>query len=273
MKIAHEAPLSLMQYVKYVTDYDYALASLFHIVEGYYEYFKNVKKEGRVILLDNGVFEEGVSMLADRYAYWIEELQPDEYIVPDVMNDGTATICSFQKWEESFRHLPGRKIGVVHGGSIQEFIECYRFMSAHADKIAINFSQLFYQDVFPTVIRTPDVKRAEGRAFIIAHLYSLGILNTAKPHHLLGASVPSEFEIYGYYKGGLLECIETIDTSNPVVYAIVNGKYPSNIRTVTTKETTKIKDLITTPYSDKLLVNVIHNIAQFKIQNSSIYAG
>lgn len=272
MKIAHEAPLSLMKYVQRVTDYDYALASLFDKVEAYYDYFLQAKHAGRTILLDNGVFEEGLAMETNVYADWIINLAPQEYIVPDVMGDMHNTIINFQKWLVEYSGLWGKKIGVVHGATIEEFVECYRFMSAHADKIAINFSQPFYQDLYPQQVGiNKEVKQAQGRLAIIGHLWSLGIWNTKKPHHLLGSSLPSEFGVYNENSVSVRDVrrnIETIDTSNPVVYAITQGRYPKNIGSIDTKESTKLKDLITTPYSDKLLVDTIANITQFRTQNN-----
>jgi hypothetical protein len=272
MKIAHEAPLSLMKYVQQVTDYDYALASLFEKLDGYYEYFVQAKKDGRMILLDNGVFEEGVAMSANIYAEWIKKLQPDEYIVPDILGDAQATKESFTNWCVNYNHLPGKMIGVVHGKTIEEFVECYEFMSQFADKIAINFAQPFYQDLYPyTKGKTVEIRQVEGRVWIILYLYALGIWNRNKSHHLLGASLPDEFFMYQLKNLAMIDVsknIETMDTSNPVVYAITQGRYPKEIQSVNTKESTKLKDLITTPYSDKLLVDVITNITQFKIQNN-----
>ena len=271
MKIAHEAPLSLMKYVQQVTDYDYALASLFDL-EGYYEYFREAKQNGRMILLDNGVFEEGAAMNTEQYVAWIMQLAPQEYIVPDIMGDAVATMQSFSNWTSSYKGLWGKKIGVVHGSTIEEFIECYKFMSAHADKIAINFSQSFYQNLYPYVERNnKEMRQAEGRIWILMYLFALGIWNINKPHHLLGASLPDEFNVYTIQNPamkGILKNIESMDTSNPVVYAITHGRYPKSIGSIITKEPTKLKDLITTPYSDKLLVDTIANIIQFKTQNN-----
>ena len=227
MKIAHEAPLSLMKYVKQVTDYDYALASLFGKVDGYYEYFIQAKKEGRKIILDNGVFEEGKAMEENQYVAYISGLQPDEYIVPDILEDANRTISSFEDWLLRWNELPGKKIGVVQGKTIEEFIECYKFMSEYADKIAISFNYIFYQNIYPQQEGvTKETKWAQGRLWIVGQLHSLGIWNMKKPHHLLGSAVPCEFQ--GYFSrqpSFISQSIETIDTSNPVVYAIATGRF------------------------------------------------
>ena len=266
MKIAHEAPLSLMKYVQQVTDYDYALASLFEGVDGYLEYFTAAKKDGRMILLDNGVFEEGVAMGANTYATWIEELQPDEYVVPDVLEDAEKTQANFREWCLNYNHLPGKMIGVVQGKTLAEFVDCYKFMSEFADKIAISFDYSFYEkELFPFEKVNKWEKYVAGRQGIFIYLYMLGILNMQKPHHFLGAALPNEFQ--DYVGSVFKSCIESVDTSNPVVYAITQGRYPKHLGVVDTKNTTKMKDLISTPYSDKLLIDTIANITQFRIQN------
>ena len=87
----------------------------------------------------------------------------------------------------------------------------------------------------------------------------------SKPLHLLGAALPGEFVSYQNNYGKLLG-IESIDTSNPVVYGILKGRYPSHVAELTTKISTKLKDLITTNYSPKLVADCILNIEQFRSQ-------
>jgi hypothetical protein len=140
-------------------------------------------------------------------------------------------------------------------------------MSAYAYKIAISFDYSFYtEELFPSAPENKWVKYGLGRINTINYLHMIGLLNTSKPHHLLGISLPAELSHYP--QGGAYECIDTVDTSNPVVYAILKGRYPKHLVQVVTKETTKMKDLITTPYSDKLVVDTITNITQFRLQNT-----
>ena len=58
-----------------------------------------------------------------------------------------------------------------------------------------------------------------GRIRMINRLLSDGIIDTTKPHHLLGCSLPQEFKAYRD-----LRWIHTIDTSNPVLKNAVNRK-------------------------------------------------
>lgn len=265
INIAHEAPVSIMDQVQTVTDYDYALSVCFDKVDGYYDFFQKAKKKGRWVLLDNGIFEEGVAMDAGLYADWITKLLPNEFIVPDVLEDKDKTIANFENWLKDYGDLPGRRIGVVQGKTPEEIIECYKFMSEKADKIAISFDYSLYLKLFPN-----DTDLTKWQKWAKGRLAMLGIIETTigiadKPHHLLGAAIPAEF---GYYVNSPIgRYIESLDTSNPVVFAIQSGQYPKDMLGMKTKISKKLKDLITTPKSDKLVVDAVHNIAQFRYQN------
>lgn len=266
ISIAHEAPVSLMNEVQQVTDYDYALSVCFDKVDGYYDFFKRAIKNGRWVLLDNGIFEEGVPMDADKYADYIVNLQPNEYVVPDALEDANTTVSNFDKWILDFGDIPGRRIGVAQGKTFSEFIECYKFMADKADKIAISFDYSFYINELTDHTDGNKWERYSiGRKLAIEYLRRVNLLKNSKPHHLLGVSLPAEIE---YYKRvGLNSIIESFDSSNPVVHAIKRGRYPSHINTIDYKESTKLKDLINTPKTDKLLVDTITNIIQFRCQN------
>ena len=67
IKIAHEAPLSIMNKVQSMTDYDYALVHLFEdpdIGGDYFEFFIDaLVNKGREVILDNSVFELGLDFV------------------------------------------------------------------------------------------------------------------------------------------------------------------------------------------------------------------
>ena len=269
INIAHEAPVSIMPLVQRVTDYDYALSVCFDKVPGYYEFFVDAKKKGRWVLLDNGIFEEGVAMDPVKYSDWIVRLQPNEFIVPDVLENGPKTMQQFEDWLKDYGDLPGRKIGVAQGKTLAELVECYKFMSAKADKIAISFDYSLYLNEIMPHDPAPNkwVGWVRGRLFVLEYLYGLGILNTKKPHHLLGAALPGEFGTYPRIPG-IRDVIESLDTSNPVVYAIKRGQYPQKISQITDKISQKLKDLILEPKTDQLVVDAVANITQFRTQNN-----
>jgi hypothetical protein len=64
-----------------------------------------------------------------------------------------------------------------------------------------------------------DLGKAIGRFIVLSFLYEQDILTKFDRVHLLGTASPIEF---GMYKN--IECIESIDTSNPIMTAI--GEMP-----------------------------------------------
>ena len=122
MKIAHEAPLSIFDQVQELTDYDYALVHLFEENDDYYNKFVEARDKGREIILDNSIFELGTAWDSDRFAYWVEKLKPDWYIVPDVLDNKDATIDSFDAFVEKYPDLPGKRIAVAQGTTYEELL-------------------------------------------------------------------------------------------------------------------------------------------------------
>ena len=84
VKISHEVPLQLLEKSKQFNDYDYCLPHLLDQYPEYEAYFRRSKKEGRNLIMDNSLHELGEAYDTSRLLYWISELEPDEFIVPDV---------------------------------------------------------------------------------------------------------------------------------------------------------------------------------------------
>jgi len=278
IKIAHEVPVDFMQEMQKHTDYDYALACLFDKVPGYYEYFEQALKDGRHVLLDNGVFEDGKPMDEQEYAAWIDRLKPTEYIVPDIFDEAAVTVTNFHRWLATYKNLPGQKIGVVQGKNLSEMTGCYEYMSSYADKIAINFASIAYQSSPLTELmnnipsNTWDFIAVYGRVMFIRLLLDGKTFNQDKPHHLLGCSLPIEFQLLKETPEGLnddddlrmIDYFDTMDTSAPVVWGLLNGKYPADLGTITKKNKTKLKDLITTKPTPEQTQNILANAALFR---------
>ena len=84
IKVSHETPLCLLNDSKNFNDYDYCLPHLLDEEDGYEEYFRQAKEEGRYIIMDNSLHELGEAYDTARLMFWINELRPNEFIVPDV---------------------------------------------------------------------------------------------------------------------------------------------------------------------------------------------
>lgn len=222
--VAHEAPLSILEHVSRLTDYDYALVHLFEKYDSYYKFFEKQLVRGREVILDNSIFELGKAFDSDKFAGWVLKLKPTYYIVPDVLENGYETMKSFDAFCKLYPDLPGLKIGVVQGKTYQELVDCYEYMSEFADYIAISFDYRYYLD---TGLGRTDLERfTNGRQSFIADLIADGIWNWKKPHHLLGNSLPQEI---GWYHKVEVFNIRTVDTSNPVTAGLIGLRYAGDL--------------------------------------------
>ena len=92
IKVSHEVPPVLLSLSKHFNDYDYMLPHLMDENEAYRDYFQLAKHNGRYIVMDNSLHELGHAYRTDRLLHWINELKPDEFIVPDVWEDDYESI-------------------------------------------------------------------------------------------------------------------------------------------------------------------------------------
>lgn len=257
MKIYHEAPVSIFNKVQSVTDGDYFLVHMFEENEAYWLKAVESVKSNRHVVLDNSVFELGEAFDAERFAHWIHKLRPNEYIIPDALEDSAGTIAKAIDWMTRFSDVPGKKIGVVQGKTYEELVECYRVLNDELDidKLAISFDYSLYHNICPHPNKWAAF--ALGRANIISRLLNDGVINRCKPHHLLGCSLPIEFAFYRDF-----DWIESIDTSNPVVAGLHNKRYSSY--GLLDKHSIKVVELIHVEPTHDQLDCIMHNIQMFR---------
>ena len=232
MKIAHEAPLSIFDKVQELTDYDYFLVHLFEENEEYLAKAHECVAKGRETILDNSIFELGHAWDANRFAHWVNEMKPTYYIVPDVLDNCDATIDSFEKFTKQYDSLPGKTIAVAQGNTYNDLVLCYNYLANddRVDKIALSFNHPFFQEYDGG---NKYYKMLNGRQDTLSKMLSEGVINTNKPHHLLGCGLPQEFSAYKEY-----EWLDSLDTSNPVIHGIKDIWYTS--KGLTDKESVKL---------------------------------
>ena len=256
MYVSHESPISFLEESRKYNDYDYALVHLFETHPEYYQFFKDSINLGRQVLLDNSIFELGESFDSEKFAKYANELKPSFYIVPDVLEDGYATIKGFSEFTTKYPDLPGLKIGAVQGKTYDEIVDCYRYMSDYADYIAISFDFSYY--LVNGIGKTKLERWCDGRRRLINQLKVDGIWNNNKPHHLLGCSLAKEFRHYVDDRS-----IRTVDTSNPVVAGIKELKYNGDLG-LKEKPSIKLADLIDHEVTDTQIEHIDYNVINFK---------
>jgi hypothetical protein len=219
VKVSHETPLCLLEDSIHFNDYDYALPHLFDSEPEYLEYFRKAKAAGRYIIMDNSLHELGHAYSTDRLMHWVNELEPDEFIVPDVWEDKTASIVNARAWASVVMPKNTTKVAVVQAKTLHEAFECTQtYKDLGYKKIAYSYGASYYNDI--CTHPNKNLGKALGRVYVISTLYKQGVLHPNDRVHLLGCQVPQEF---GWYRD--IKCIESIDTSNPVMAALEGIRY------------------------------------------------
>ena len=251
METYHECPIRIFGQVQEVTGGDYALVHLFEESEAYYHLFERALRQGRTVILDNSIFELGMAFDTDSYIDWILKLKPTYYIIPDVLEDKDATLANLEKWDMS---IPGRTISVVQGKTFNEVKECYLEMVDKVDKVAFSFDYCFFDS---DESHNKYYNYMVGRVDMLRRLVEEGVIDTSKPHHLLGCGLPQEFSFYKDY-----DWVESVDTSNPVVAGLKGWEYGPN--GLDDKPSQKLFTMINEDVSEEKLELVLRNINSFK---------
>lgn len=254
MIISHEVPIPMLPMSRYFNDYDYALVHLFEEYPEYFDFYKESVEMGRHVLLDNSIFELGVAFSGDQYAKWVEKLNPTEYIVPDVLDNAQATLASAMSWFSTY-NLKQKTILVTQGESLDQMVWCAGKLTTMSERLAVPFNATAYERALPEL--PPLFAWMHGRRILIDRLIDEEIITNGESVHLLGCSVPQEFQ---HYKGSRYSMIHSVDTSNPVVKAIEGSEY-SDFGT-DNKSPVKLIDYIKHDYQDFNLLR--SNVEAFK---------
>jgi hypothetical protein len=218
IKVSHEVPFCLLEQSRAFNDYDYCLPHLMDKNEEYRNFFYESKKMGRYIVMDNSLHELGEAYNTERLLHWVNEIKPNEFIVPDVWEDKDASVRNARQWATIELPKEVTKVAVVQAKSMHEAILCTQaYKDLGYKKIAYSYGASYYNEVCPHPNK--DLGKAIGRFIVLSSLYEQKILTKFDRVHLLGTASPVEF---GMYKN--IECIESIDTSNPIMAAI--GEMP-----------------------------------------------
>ena len=268
IKRYHEAPLSIFDRVQKLTDGDYALVHLFEENEEYYNKFKLAVANGRDVLLDNSIFELGTAFDGDKFAGWVEKLKPTWYIVPDSWKNGEKTTEMFFDFISQHPKLPGQRIGVAQGYTVDEVAKCYEAIGPHCDMVAFNldFSSIFYA-MLPDCMNQRQkemlvpycVAMSLGRVAVLTQLWQRGVINESMPHHLLGCGVPQE--VMWYPRSW--SWVRSIDTCNPVIAGMEHWAYDKHAG-INKKSEKKLFKLVDAKVADPEWQTIKYNIETMK---------
>ena len=286
IQFSHECPVDILKHVDSLNDYHYVLHHLWDIPE-YRDFFMNQTsktnktKETKEMYLDNSAFEFqflDTDFDLDSFYDNIKELKPDVVIVPDVLDDYFNTIKNAERfdYEKILAQKSNTKfMGVLQGETIEQLLICYdAFETIGLDYIAIPFHSGAYQNLKETK-ETKEVNDAKGRPLFVEFLSKTRIIRP-KSLHLIGMSLPQEKEYFNQLSRiknrtfnnldnpGLFKYIKSIDTANPIKYALSEGEYPP-LEEITHKPHYILDHERMTRKTSRTELNTIkHNIQKFQ---------
>ena len=258
-KISHEVPFCLLEWSLNKMDYQYALPHLLESNEQYRNHFLKCKKDGVEIYLDNSLHELGYAMDDVTLIKWMEILKPSTFFIPDVWEDKTQSIVNARRWAQIEVPEGVTKCAVVQAKSMHEAVLCTQaYKDLGYKKIAYSYGASYYNDVCPA--ENKDFGKAIGRWTVISSLKEMRILTDFDRVHLLGTSWPAEFQLYKDIK-----CIESIDTSNPVM-AGIDGLMYGDMGLIS-KPKANLNNFADISIEEIPLETIEYNIAQFRLIN------
>lgn len=256
IKISHESPLKYMNLIQEFNDYQYALSHLLETNKEYENKFRRYKEEGKEIYLDNSLHELGYPMNNDVLLKWIDILRPSNFFIPDIWEDKFKSIGKAKQWSNIELPEEVTKVAVVQATTLHEAVECVQtYKDLGYKKIAFSYGASYYNDICPHP--NYHMGKALGRLYVITTLYYQRILTPSDRVHLLGCASPFEFSLYRN-----IECIESLDTSNPIMAALDGIRYNSSL--ILDKPQHNLNSCFDINLDENILNNCKYNIQKFK---------
>ena len=223
IKVSHETPFCMLEKSLEFNNYQYALPHLLESNEEYRNHFLKCKEMGVEIYLDNSLHELGYAMNDVTLIKWMEILEPSTFFIPDVWEEKDASVVNARRWATIEVPEGVTKCAVVQAKSLHEAMLCTQvYKDLGYQKIAYSYGASYYNDICPHPNK--DFGKAIGRFIAISSMYEQNILTEFDRVHLLGTAGVFEFPMYNN-----IECIESIDTSNPIMAAIDGIKYTNGL--------------------------------------------
>lgn len=186
---------------------------LTHLVEKYPFYAKMAREIKGYKILDNSLIENaGVAVDLQRVLDAAAHINADEIILPDVFQDGPATMRAVHNAIEELLtiypdgNFPYKLMAVAQGRDEKEWYECYKFLlgNPYVDVIGV-----------PKVLAK---KHPQGRPHFVNELCDL----ERKPHHLLGLWY-SMTEFNEYNRIDLIRSCDTVLLGYMAKHGLASG--------------------------------------------------
>lgn len=257
--ISHESPLCLLEESKKYNDYQYLLPFFYKRYPEYKEFMDNYQG---LKFCDNGLFENETYTIQEQIKL-IKETKCHIYIVQDTWDDATTTAKDAKYWmslKKTGVLEPKLNLMVVLQGKTfseieQLYIQCVDLGYRH---FAFNHSSVAYQNEVGSV--EDKIEKAKiGRITLIRRLWNKNIIKEHHWIHLLGATDVTEFH---YYNQALPGVVDSLDTSNPIIFGCKKQLYNEKLYKIKPKE--KVEEFFDKEFDTQTLDCILNNIKTFK---------
>ena len=268
-----ELPNTLLKYNIELNDYDFVLFHLLKDNAEYRDYYYNMRRvhPERLMILDNSAYEffiKGEDLDLDEFKYYIEDLQPDYYILPDKLMDYDSTIemvnYFINNYEIETKNIFNPKpLAVAQGKTSEELTDCLiRYKILGIDYVGVPFHLSFYKNYpvkdyisheFLTTYKecNEDLSYAMGRvSWIRDHENVLRMFENKV--HILGSHCPLEKLFY--------KDLYSMDTGYPVKLGITE----CNMFEEKSKPNIIIDEFLDDKLTENQINTIISNIQKFK---------
>ena len=204
-----------------------------HLVEKYpkyLEFYKGRSSLGDEIVLDNSIFEHGVSYDYRQMIEMAEDIGVSKMSAPEVLKDRIASRILREEFLEHYI-TSGCKVpilAVAQGQDVFEVIDSY-FELLKIKEIPFLGLPFDIDEEIPYVsqgVNSLTLRRVLNRWYLVDSIYDISIKKkiNLKPTHLMGLSDPVELQ---RYKGDMYRWITSNDSSSAFVHGCNGITYTS----------------------------------------------
>lgn len=215
MKLFVTPPIAHLELSELGNNNFYVLAQLWKHNKKYREYTQKAKEEGRFLILDSGVGDEGEVIEKEELFEITKIIRPNEVIPTDVLFDTHHTIDNCLWFIEQIKKEQIEDVDIFacpQGSNCREYLMCYDFFEKHKNIKTIGWSKKAIPHIFyPSKKRDQNIK--ESRIALFNHFHATEGLK--KPVHCLGMGDPTEFKAYK-----LNTMMRSTDSCYPILAAI-----------------------------------------------------
>lgn len=220
MKASVISPTRFLQDFSIYKDnkYHMVLAHRFLTDRVYKDFYITQRERGAYIILDNGACELKSSISDNKLVEAIRTLKPNLMVLPDVLNDGEATIQRSFQFLNSYKSLLKEHktdlVAVPQGTTLSEWLASFDiFYRSPAIKV-LGISSVKALNV--------ELKAYFDRSDALEFLMNKGYPFTDKKVHILGMGDSGHEEMKKLQR---FKFVEGIDTSAPVVHGYYSVKF------------------------------------------------